>query len=130
MVRILRHTVGRATEDDGGVGARGGLHGAARGGGALRQVRGDALAGMAPRQAQLPHLQHQQRPQRLPQIAACSTPLSSHHWHRQLMKSGLMILIQLLIMPQGRISSLTPRVTQDLEHFGSKFLQHDLNPCR
>lgn len=63
-------TVWGAAKHNGGVGARGCAHGTARGCGAVGQVRGRALAGMAPRQAQLPHLQHQQRPQRLSQVAA------------------------------------------------------------
>ena len=87
------------------MGARGRLHGAARGGGALGQVCGGALAGMAPRQAQLPHLQHQQRPQRLPQIAAQGTAPQSHHWHRHLIDCGLMILSHILTMPQGKFYS-------------------------
>lgn len=89
------------------MGARGRLHGAARGGGALGQVRGGALAGVAPRQAQLPHLQHQQRPQRLPQVAAHGTPPQSHHCHRQLTENGLMILSKIWVLPWDSIFSLT-----------------------
>ena len=70
-------TVGGTAKHNGGVSAGGGAHGAAGGRGALGQVRRRALAGVAPCQAQLPHLQHQQRPQRLSQVAAHSRATSS-----------------------------------------------------
>ena len=64
-------------------------HRAARGGGSVWQVGRGASTGLVLRQHQLPHLQHQQRPQRLSQIAAPSqTPLPM--WRRLPHESRIM----------------------------------------
>ena len=82
-------TVWGPAKDDSGVRAGGCAHGTAGCCGAVRQVRGGALAGVAPRQAQLPHLQHQQRPQRLSQVAACRQAALNSLADRQLTRNFL-----------------------------------------